>query len=103
MEVTRDRVNRTATLRQRGAQHNLFNEVIPTWETDDIESFAKVPKQPNGPLSAKNTELKLMLLDTKETKKFQKVVGELNWTTNTAPDFIFSVRCSARVMKKPTE
>jgi hypothetical protein len=62
MELTRDRPERTITLRQRGAQYSLFDRVIPTWRTDDIDSFARIPKSPNGPLSAKNKALTLINL-----------------------------------------
>jgi hypothetical protein len=101
MELSRDRSARKLTLRQRGAQYNLFNRVIPTWEADDIDSFQKIPKNPNGPLSEKNKKLKEIILDAKDVKNFQSIVGELNWINNTAPDFIFSTRCSARQMKSP--
>ena len=44
MEVTRDRSASKITLKQRGAQYNLFNRTIPTWETDDTGTFEKIPK-----------------------------------------------------------
>ena len=103
MEITRSRTDFTATLRQRGAQNNLFNRIIPTWETDDIDSFAKIPKSPNGPLSAKNEALSLIKLNAKDNTNFRSIVGELNWISNTAPDFIYSTRCSARRVSKATQ
>jgi hypothetical protein len=102
MELTRDRSARTVTLRQRGAQYNLFNRIIPTWETDDIASFEKIPKSPNGPLLKKNQKLKMIKLDANEKKEFQGTVGELNWIINTAPDLIFSTNCLARRMIEGT-
>jgi hypothetical protein len=36
-----------------------------------------------------------------EKKIFQGIVGELNWVTHTAPDILFSVRCSARRTATP--
>jgi hypothetical protein len=102
MEVTRDRSQRTIKLKQRGSQINLFNKHLPSWEDDDIDSFAKIPKNPNGPLSQRNTELNKISLDENQTKLFQSIVGELNWITNTAPDFMYAVRCSARCMINPT-
>ena len=103
MEVSRDRVERTITLKQRGAQHNLFNNHLPSWENDNIESFAKIPKAPNSPLSVRNLELSKSILSSGDKKIFQSIVGELNWITNTAPDFIYATRCSARAMVNPSE
>ena len=103
MEISRDRIERTITLRQRGAQYNLFNNHLPSWEGDNFESFAKIPKSPNGPLSMKNQELSKKPLSIRDIKVFQSIVGELNWITNTAPDFIYATRCSARAMVSPSE
>ena len=103
MEISRDRLNKTITLKQRGAQYNLFNKHIPTWETDEIDTFSKIPKNPNGPLSNKNTKLKSELLNNKDKEIYQSIVGELNWITNTAPDFMYATRCSARAMVSPSK
>ena len=103
MEISRERAERTITLKQRGAQCNLFNNHLPSWESDSIDSFSKIPKSPNGPLSKRNQELSKKMLCPNDIKIFQSIVGELNWITNTAPDFIYATRCSARVMASPSE
>ena len=96
LEVTRYRDQRTLKLQQRGSQNNLFNKYIPTWETDDIDTFAKIPWKPNGPISAKDLALQQIPLNAKEIKNFQSMVGELNWCTITAPDFIYGIKMSSR-------
>jgi hypothetical protein len=103
MEVTRYRDKRTLKLQQRGSQKNLFDRYIPTWETDDISTFAKIPCNPNGLLSAKNLALQKILLTPKEIKNFQSIVGELNWITITSPDFIYAIKKSARRTGDPNQ
>jgi hypothetical protein len=102
-EVERNRELRTIKLRQRGSQYNLFNKYLPDWETMDISKFARIPKNPNGPLSKHNQDLQKTKLSKEERTEFQSIVGELNWINQTAPDFIYSTRCSARRNSKPNK
>ena len=71
MEVARDRSNKTIILKQRGVLSNLFNRHLPTWETDEIDTFSKIPKNPNGPLSKKNIDLKSKFLDERGKDMYQ--------------------------------
>jgi len=103
MEVTRYRKDRTVKLQQRGSQKNLFDKYIPTWETDKISSFAKIPCNPNGPMSQENLALEKIILTSKEKQIFQSIVGELNWITITGPDFIYAIKKSARRTGDPNQ
>jgi hypothetical protein len=50
LEVTRDRVKRTATLRQRGQLDDMLNEFLPNWATVDINTLAMIPAPPRHEL-----------------------------------------------------
>ena len=41
--------------------------------TDDIDSFAEIPKNPNSPLSEKNKKLKSIALDAKDFRNFKSI------------------------------
>ena len=89
------------TSQQRGSLTSLFDKHIPNWREDDIESFAKIPKNPNGPLSQASKKLQNIPLTKAEKKIFQSIVGELNWVIHTGPDFLYATRCSARRTADP--
>ena len=90
-------------LRQRGSIDNLLNQYLPNWETMSLEELSYTPMIERGELCARNEALDEIFCNPEETTTYASKEGGLNWITNTAPDFIFSVRHCARSMQKPTQ
>jgi hypothetical protein len=103
IEIHRDRPNRKMRLRQRGSIDNLLNQYLPNWETMPLEELPYTPMIERGELCSRNKTLDEIPCTSTETTTYASKEGGLNWITNTAPDFIFSVRHCARSMQKPTQ
>ena len=94
IKIDRDRKNRHLSLDQSA----YIKEMANNWLANDVRKTAKSP-------FAKYFEVGPdMACDAKQAKKYQELVGQLLWISNTVrPDVAFAVGTLARYMSDPIE
>ena len=102
IEISRDRINQTARLRQRGQLENMLNEFYPDWETCDIDKLAVIPAQPRHDLGIADTKLSATPSSLEEIETYNRKHGQLNWLLHTAPDFEQACNDCSRHLKNPS-
>ena len=103
IEVSRDRNNRTITLKQEGSIHNCLNYHLPDWKTIPLDELPNSVLSPIPPhMSKEDTLLNATVLPDKDRALYQRKIGELVWITHTLPELMFAYKLKARKNTKPT-
>ena len=104
LEVSRDRPNRTITLREEGSIHNCLNAHFPEWKTVPVEDLPHSTLPPMPPRMYKSdTLLDNIVLTDRDKTLYQRKVGELAWITHTVPELMFVYKLKAKKNANPTE
>lgn len=100
--ASRDFDRHTLMLRQRGSIDSLLSEHIPDWLVRDIDTFAMIPAPPPRDLSARDLGLSNVPCSIAEKALYQRIFGQLQWITHTAPDFIPAVHDRSYHLQQPS-
>ena len=102
LEVTRDRVARTVTLRQVGEAEDLLDAELPDWRTCPLDKLDSTPAAPPHTPSMADILLDQQPSSKKEVTHYQSIAGVLNWLTLTHLDIIHAHKLVAQKSLAPT-